>query len=131
MVASPSRWRGLVVRLGDTLRFVPASVAVQVVPMPRVTAVVGAPPELLGIALFSGVVVPVLAVGPARAEMVVCQCAGELVGVVGLSVVEAGAFEGAGDRAGGVVYAGGSAALLDVAAFCAAVQTSVLARPRA
>jgi hypothetical protein len=130
MVASPSRLRGLVVKLGDTLRFVPASVALQVAPTPRVTAVVGAPSELLGVALFSGVVLPVLAIGPARAQMVVCQCAGELVGVVGLSVVEAGAFDAAGDRPDGVTYAGEIAALLDVPALCASLQTALLARPR-
>jgi hypothetical protein len=98
--------------------------------MPRVTAVVGAPHELLGIALFSGAVIPVLALGPARAQMVVCQCAGELVGVVGLSVVEAGAFDACGERPDGVAYGGEPAPLLDVPALFAGVQTAALARPR-
>jgi hypothetical protein len=122
-----SKLRGLLLRLDGALRFVPASVALHVAPAPRVTLVVGAPPELLGIALFSGVVIPVLAVGAARAEMIVCQCAGELVGVVGARVIEAGAFDVAGDRA---AYRDETATLLDVPAFCASVQSAVLARPR-
>jgi hypothetical protein len=125
-----ARLRGLLVRLDEELRFVPASVAVQVAAVPRMTAVTAAPPQVLGIALFSGVVIPVLSVGAARSEMVVCQCAGELVGIVGLRVVEIGVFEVVGERPERVAYGGEVAALLDVPAFCAGVQAAALARPR-
>jgi hypothetical protein len=125
-----AKLRGLVVRLDGSLRFVPASVALRVTAAPRVTAVVGAPPELLGITLFSGVVIPVLALGEVRAEMIVCQCAGELVGVVGGHVVEAGAFDVVGERPDRVAYREETATLLDVPAFCSSVHASALARPR-
>jgi hypothetical protein len=125
-----ARLRGLVVRLDEELRFVPASVAVQVAAVPRMTAVTAAPPQLLGIALFSGVVIPVLSVGTARSEMIVCQCTGELVGIVGLRVVEVGVFDVVGERPERVACGGEIAALLDVPAFCAGVQAAALARPR-
>jgi hypothetical protein len=127
-----AKLRGVVVRLDGALRFVPASVVLQVAPPPRLTNVIGAPPELLGIALFSGVVIPVLAIGPDRGEMLVCQCRGELVGLVGLRVIEAGEFEAALERPdrSAVAFGEGVAALLDVPAFCATVQASALARRR-
>jgi chemotaxis signal transduction protein len=129
---SGSRLGGLVVRVAGSLRFVPASVAIEVVPPPRLTAVAGAPRDLLGIALFSGVVIPVLAVGDARVEMIVCQCEGELVGVLGARVVDGGTFETVGDHAGSpaVAYRDEIAMLLDVPALSAGVQAAALARSR-
>jgi chemotaxis signal transduction protein len=89
---------GLLLRVEGELRFLAASVAVRVAPLPPVEAVPGAPPDLLGIALHEGVVVSVIAIGPRRDAngqntMIVCQHAGELVALVGAEVVEAGTFD--------------------------------------
>ena len=113
---------GIVLRAGAALHFVPASVALRVAPPPRVTAVPGAPADLLGIALQGGVIVPVVAIGPDREEMLVCQHAGELLGLVGARVVRSGSFEVAPEGADAVVFEGERAAILDVAAVYARVQ---------
>jgi len=114
---------GVVLRVDGALHFVPASTAVRVAPPPRVTPVPGAPPELLGIALHDGTIVPVLVVGPARAAMVVCQCAGELVGVVGGDVVATGSFDAVSGEPGTVEYEGRPAATLDIGSIYARVQS--------
>jgi hypothetical protein len=114
---------GLLVRVDGALFFVPASIALWVAPPPRVTAVPGAPPDLLGIAVSAGAVLPVIAIGGERAEMVVCQHAGELVGVVGGRVVHSGSFEVASDRPDVVEHEGEAAPLLDVPAIYARVQS--------
>lgn len=104
------------------MHFVPASVALRVAPAPSVTAVPGAPADLLGIALQGGVVVPVIAIGPDREEMLVCQHAGELLGLVGARVVRSGSFEMAPEDTDAVVFEGERAAVLDVAAIYARLQ---------
>jgi hypothetical protein len=91
---APAAKRGAVVlRVDGELCFVPASVALRIAPPPRVTAVPGSPPEVVGVALHEGAIVPVVAIGDARGEMVVCQHAGELLGLVGAEVLGTGAFE--------------------------------------
>jgi hypothetical protein len=84
---------GLLLLADGVLRFIPATVAVRVASPPRVTTVPGTPATLVGVTLHEGAVVPVISIGSARTEMVVCQHGGELVGIVGGSVVRAGAFE--------------------------------------
>ncbi len=113
---------GLLLRVDGALSFVPSSVAMHVAPAPRVTPVPSAPPELLGLAFHAGVILPVMAVGAARREMVVCQYAGELVGLVGGEVVKSGWFEVVADRPDAVEHAGERALPLDLAALCARVQ---------
>lgn len=111
---------GIVLRVDDgALAFLPASVAVKVAPLPRITRVAGAPFELLGIALHEGEIMPVISIGNARKEMVVCTQAGELLGLVGGTVLGTGMFEAEGD---GVTVKGAPAPLLDVAALYARVQ---------
>jgi hypothetical protein len=88
--------------------------------VPPVTAVPGAPRELLGVGLYEGNVVPVLAVGSAASAMVVCQHAGELVGLVGLEVVGPGTFEA--EERGVRIDTGERVESLDVAALYARVQ---------
>jgi chemotaxis signal transduction protein len=105
---------GLLVRAGEGLRFLPSSVVLRVVAVPPVTAIPGTVPELAGVALHEGVVVPVIVVGARRDVgrapragyqpphdvhdvMVVCHLAGELVGLVGLEVVATGEFQPDGD----------------------------------
>jgi hypothetical protein len=113
---------GIVLRVDGGLRFVPAAVAVAVAPAPRVTSVPGAPPDLLGVAIHEGTIVPVLAIGAARGEMLVCRHAGELVGLVGGDAVTSGRFPPDGDRGDGVTFDGERAPPLDVAAIYARVQ---------
>jgi hypothetical protein len=115
---------GVVLRVDGELRFVAAPLAVSVTPPPRVTAVPGAPPELLGITLYEGAVIPVVAVGAARAEMVVCQHAGEVLGLVGGEVVATGSFGVVADHPELVQVDGARALPLDVAALYARVQSS-------
>jgi chemotaxis signal transduction protein len=81
---------GIMLRVDGALAFVPAAIAVKVVPVPKVTRVVGAPAELLGIALHEGQTVPVVAIGSARHTMVVCTIGGESIGLVGGEVISAG-----------------------------------------
>jgi hypothetical protein len=114
---------GLVLRVDGELRFLPATLAARVAPAPRVTAVPGAPPDLLGIAMHEGTIVPVVAIGAARGEMVVCQHAGELVGLLGGEVVRSGRFEAVVGRADVVQIDGERARQLDVGALYARVQT--------
>lgn len=109
-------------RVDGELRFIPGGVAVRVAPPVKVTAVPGAPPNLLGIAMVEGTVVPVVAIGGARADMIVCQHAGELVGLVGGEVVRAGRFDLADNRAD-VVVNGERVRQLDLAQVYARVQT--------
>jgi deoxyinosine 3'endonuclease (endonuclease V) len=86
------------------------------------TSVPGAPPELVGIAVHEGVVVPVVAVGEARGDMVVCQHAGELLGIIGGEVVRTGSFDVAPDRPDLVLVDGELARPLDIATVYARVQ---------
>jgi hypothetical protein len=118
---------GLVVRVDGVLRLVPAAVAVGVAPLPRVTPVPGAPPELVGVATHEGAIVPVVAIGSARGEMIVCQHATELIGLVGAEIVCTGWFQPSADRPEMVEHHGESVEPLDVAAIYLRVQSS--ARP--
>ncbi len=113
---------GVLLRVDSAFYFVPASIAVRIAPPPRVTAVPGAPKELLGVALQAGAVVPVISVGSLRGPMLVCQHAGELVGIIGAEIVRSGSFDVAPDRADIVEYAGERASVLDVAAIYTRVQ---------
>jgi chemotaxis signal transduction protein len=83
---------GLLLRVGGEVRLLPASVALRVVATPAITRVPGGPPQLLGIALHEGAVVSVIALGPAGSTMVICQYAGENLGLVGAEVLDAGTF---------------------------------------
>ena len=79
-------------RIGGELAFVPIDLALRVAPGPNVTRVVGAPSALRGVALFEGGVVPVVAVGESDGAMLVCDWAGQRVGLVGLDLVASGVF---------------------------------------
>lgn len=112
--SKPGRRGGVLLRVDEVLCFIPASVALRVAPPPRVTAVPGSPPELFGITLYEGVIVPVIAIGSGRREMVVCQHAGELVGLVGGRVVQSGSFDLVPGRADRVMHEGQPAQLIDL-----------------
>jgi hypothetical protein len=120
---TPGRRGGLVLKIGQDLRFLPASVALRVAPSPRITAVPGGPSELVGIAVHEGAVVPVISIGEARDEMVVCQHAGELVGLVGGQILQSGTFDVAPDHPDLVQVDGANVRPLDVAQLYARVQS--------
>jgi len=112
---------GVLFRVAEQLHFLPATIAIKVLPMPGVARVPGAPAELVGVALVEGGMIPVVAIGdldarasrrpralsrspedarPAAARpradnrpMLVCTYLGELVGLVGLEVVATGRFD--------------------------------------
>jgi len=125
---------GVVFRIGDDRYFLPADVASKVLPMPGVARVPGAPPELVGVALVEGDMMPVVAVGdldgrgsrrPAstsrgRADnrpMLVCVFMGERVGLVGLEILASGFFAPA--EPAGVMHGDVAVPLFDVAAVVA------------
>jgi hypothetical protein len=111
----------LLFRAGGDARFVPASVAVRVAATPPLTQVPGAPPELLGVALHEGGVVPVLSIGPARGDMIVCRTDGELVALMGGERFVTGTFPTSADSLDVLEHDGSRYSLLDVGALCAAI----------
>ncbi len=107
---------GVVFRIAADLWFLPASVAMKVMPMPEVCRMPGGPPELRGVALVDGNMIPIVDVDPLGAPpsslrdmkmprevkapsskaMLVAIMPGqhaESVGLVGLDVVATGQFE--------------------------------------
>jgi len=118
---------GGVVVLGDAgLLFVPASVALKFVAMPKVLSVPDPPPSLVGVALIDGTVIPVVAVGPSRDTMLVCTYLGEPIGLVGHSVVASGTFEPA-DVPGSVRCKAGIAKTIDLSAVAASLSKNAWA----
>jgi hypothetical protein len=115
---------GVVLRVESDSFFIPATIAVHVGPVPLVTSIPGAPPELVGVAMHEGTIVPVVSLGSGGAEMVVCQHAGELLGVIGAHVVQAGLFDVSPERADQVLYEGRPVRPLDLASIYARVQSS-------
>lgn len=110
---------GVVFRVGAELFFLPATVAMRVVPVPRIGRVPGGPPELVGLSLVDGEMIPVVAVGASRSAMLVVSYLGERVGLVGVDLVASGRFEAVHDHA---IHAGEHARLFDVSAVIARVR---------
>ncbi len=123
MTMEPHRRGGIVLDAQGALHFIPASMAIHIAPSPRITAIPGGPPELVGVAMHEGTIVPVVAIGPARGEMIVCQHAGETLGVIGGRVVRSGLFPVVPDRAELVEHEGKLVKPLDLAHIYARVQT--------
>ena len=114
---------GVVFRAGESLWFLPATIAVKVMAMPDVATVPGGPPELCGIALVDGQTLPVVAIGPApraspRVAMIVLSWLGERIGLVGVEVLATGRYALRGDS---VEYAGRAARVFDVGALVAQI----------
>jgi hypothetical protein len=122
-----TRRGGLLLRVDDGFRFIPASAALKIAPAPRVTLVPGTPAELVGIALHEGAIVPVVAIGKAQSTMVVCHHGGELLGLIGGEVVRTGLFDVVSDPPDAVRHEGEIAPVLDLAALYERVQAG--ARP--
>jgi hypothetical protein len=85
-----TRRAGILVRAGDTLGFVPAEVARQVLPLPAISPVATTP---LQMAMVAGHVVPVVAIGTPTRALLLCEIEGENIGFSGLEVERAGAFD--------------------------------------
>ncbi len=104
---------GIVFRARGAHFFLPAEVALRVVPRPHITRVPGAPPGLLGIALSEGTILPVIELDMDLATMIVCMHGGEPLGLVGATDIVSGVFPASG--ADGVVAGGRVATALDLA----------------
>ena len=127
---------GVVFRVHDELYFLPASIAMKVLPVPEMAIVPGGPVELCGVALVDGDMIPVVDVSdppvlsdrPERRElrprragaMLVCTVLGERVGFVGLDVVATGRYEV--DATGAVRLGHETAYAFDVAGMIARVR---------
>jgi chemotaxis signal transduction protein len=99
-----TRYGGVIFRTQDALHFLPASIAIKVMPTPEIARVPGAPRELRGVALVDGDMIPVVELcSPTRTArsarhgrggaMLVCAIHGERLGVVGIEVVATGHFD--------------------------------------
>ena len=121
-----SKRGGILLRDGETLFFVPATIALRVAPLPEVTRVPGAPSELLGIAQLEGGILPVVAIGPDRPKpggaLLVCTYLGEEIGLVGAQIVGTGSYEPHEDGTS-VLYEGKAARILDLAPVYARLQS--------
>jgi len=78
---------GLLVRRGEALAFLPASVARLLLPCPRLTKM---PWDSAQMALVSGEVVAVLALGEPSGELLLCELEGRAVALSGLSAERVG-----------------------------------------
>lgn len=117
---------GVVFRVGGELCFLPASMAMKVLPVPEMARVPGGPPELCGVALVEGSMIPVVDVndepgGRRTGAMLLCTAFGERLGLVGIDVVKTGSFEAA-DTAGAVDIDGEKAHPFDVGRVIARVR---------
>ncbi len=117
---------GIVFRTGRTLAFLPASIALEVMPLPVFARVPGAPETILGVTIVHGETLPVLCArlpwSPPRSgptPMLVIGHLGERVGLVGIEVLATGAFEPAPE---GVLYEGNMASCFDVTALVGRVR---------
>ena len=130
---------GVLFRIAGELWFLPASIAMKVMPIPEMAAVPGGPPELRGVALVDGNMIPVVDAFEEPLErlersatpgdgapvgeqaMLVCAVLGETLGLVGIDVVATGRFE-PGESVGEVKLGDEMARTFDVAALVARVR---------
>jgi len=85
---------GVVFRVGEKLAFLPATIALKVMPAPAIARVPGGPHELRGVALVDGDMIAIVAASAASSDaMLVCAVMGEQVGLVGVQIVATGRFE--------------------------------------
>jgi len=110
---------GVVFRVGEELFFLPATVAERIAPVPNMGRIPSAPPDLCGLALVDGEMIPIVALGGSRSAMLVITYLGDRLGIVGVDVVATGRFETLHDH---VLHQGEHARLFDVAAVVARVR---------
>jgi hypothetical protein len=107
--ALPLHRAGVIVKMADELRFLPAQAVRRFVPAPPLSDVSG---TALTMALVDGQVLAIIAVGPRGAALTVCEVGGEQVGLIGADPLEVGFFETHGS---GVAFRGLRVNALDVA----------------
>jgi hypothetical protein len=78
---------GLLVRRGEELVFLPASVARWLLPVPRLTKI---PWDSAQMALVAGEVVAVLTLGEPSGELLLCEFDGQVLALAGLSAERVG-----------------------------------------
>lgn len=110
---------GVVFRVGEELFFLPATVAQRVAPVPQIGRIPSAPPDLCGLALVEGEMIPIVALSGSRTAMLVVTYLGDRLGLVGVDIVATGRFETQHDH---VVHRAEHARLFDVAAVVARVR---------
>jgi hypothetical protein len=110
---------GVVFRVSAELFYLPATVAQRVAPVPKMGRIPSAPPDLCGLALVDGEMIPIVALSSSRTAMLVVAYLGERLGIVGIDVLATGRFETQHDR---VLYQGEHARLFDVSAVVARVR---------
>ena len=121
-MTAPAQHGGVVFRAAGDLFFLPATIAMKVLPILEVARIPGAPSDLLGVALVEGDMIPIIALDwghPLGTAMLLCSCLGERLGLVGLEVVATGRFK---DAQGDVIYGTETASLFDVASVIAKVR---------
>lgn len=113
---------GVVFRRDEShLAFLPATIAMKVMPLPSIARVPGGPPELRGVAHVDGDMIAIVTAGTMTSDaMLVCAVLGELVGLVGIELVASGKFEAA--DAGDVKIGSETARAFDVATLIAKVR---------
>jgi hypothetical protein len=117
---------GVVFRRGahdssSALAFLPATIAMKVMPVPNIARIPGGPSELRGVALVDGDMIAIVTAGTLSTDaMLVCTVLGELVGLVGIEVMATGKFEAA--EAGDVRFGEEIARAFDVATLIAKVR---------
>jgi chemotaxis signal transduction protein len=121
---------GVMFRIDAELCFLPASIALKVVPTPAMARVPGGPPELRGVALVDGDMIAVFELGAGRGEhdvgaaagaMLVCTLLGERLGLVGLEIVATGRFE-SDPTSGELRHGGETARVFDLGALIVRVR---------
>jgi purine-binding chemotaxis protein CheW len=122
----PGGHGGVVFRVAGEPFFLPASIAMKVIPVPSIARIPGGPHELRGVALVDGNMIPVVDVADERSAaprageaMLLCAVLGESLGLVGIDIVATGRF----DEEGGEVKVGNETArTFDVASVIARVR---------
>ena len=116
---TPVTQGGVVFRVAEALFFLPATVAQRVAPVPQIGRIPSAPPDLCGLALVDGEMIPIVALGQSRSAMLVVTYLGDRLGLVGIDVIATGRFETRHDH---VLHRDEHARLFDVAAVVARVR---------
>jgi hypothetical protein len=88
-----SQRAGLLVRHGERLAFLPASVARGLLPLPHLTRI---PWDSAEMALVAGEVVPVLSLGDPSPELLLCELDGQSLALSGLTAVRVGFWPASG-----------------------------------
>jgi hypothetical protein len=83
---------GIVLTTATKKFFVPASAARELRAAPEITRILGAPEDVLGVALTAGEVVPVVRIGVDRRLLLLCEVQNDLLGIVGFTDARAGLF---------------------------------------